>query len=293
MRLTRRLVLQLAGASAVAGALPARGAADEQSLFWRVGDAKSVIFGYVRIAASQVPDIVAEGSQDAAGATRLIQDLPATTAMPPLQLDRAKAPAIASKLDEQTASALRDVITHSFPKFTAMFDQLSGIEVTLLLSAEGQAPANPTVGGTIAEAAVKQGRPVTALIAQDELRSLMTPPDLAAMNNAIGQATIAYLLDLRQKNGPIGGYLESLYKARKVGEIRRLTDGLKQYHVFSPSDLLRTDKVRALLTDRLEAALKDKAAGSAFVLMPVGIVTGEDGLVANLRQRGLSVTAID
>ncbi len=141
--------------------------------------------------------------------------------------------------------------------------------------------------------AVKQGRPVTLLLQQDELRALMTPPDLVAMNNAIGRETITYLLDLRQKNGPIGGYLESLYKARRVEEIRRVTAALKQHGVFSPSDFFPTDKLKSLLIDRLEAALKAKDAGSAFVMLPVDIVSGEDGVVAGLRKRGLTVATID
>jgi hypothetical protein len=100
---------------------------------------------------------------------------------------------------------------------------------------EGQTPPNPTVGGTIVEGALKLGRPSSVLISDTELRGMASAPNLTALDKRIGQSTIAYLLDLRQKGGPIGRQFEQLYAARRGGDIHSLGADLMKRGVFVPS----------------------------------------------------------
>jgi hypothetical protein len=80
-----------------------------------------------------------------------------------------------------------------------MVDRASGFEATMLLMAEGQHAANFTVAGTIVDHARGVGKPMHQLISDEEIRSAWQPPDLAALNNSIGEDQIAYLLNLGNK----------------------------------------------------------------------------------------------
>jgi hypothetical protein len=294
--LTRRQTLWLTIAAFSSSALPAQAADDGRALFWQLdppgSGARSVIFGYVRIAAALVPEIVDEGTKKAAAATRVIQDFHATVKMPSMQLGREETTPIIEKLDGKTGAAFRAVIGKGFPKLAATVDRMTGIEATMLLMFEGQTPSNPTVGGTIVEGAAQAGRPATVLVADDELRTLFVPPDLASLDKAIGEETIAYMLQLRERTGPIGHHFEQLYQSREGGEIRRISDDLRKRGVFSSGQLFESDKVKALLIERMEAVLDGKNATSAFILLPLGTLLGDDGVLAVLRKRGHSVTPI-
>jgi uncharacterized protein YbaP (TraB family) len=50
--------------------------------------------------------------------------------------------------------------------------------------------------------------------------------------------------------------------------------------------------MRPLLFDSLVKNLSANAAGSAFVFLPLGLLTGADGLLAKLRAAGHTVTAV-
>lgn len=292
MRVTRRRALGLALAASSAAALPAWAASDDRALFWEIGSgpSASTIFGYERIAASVVSDIVAEGTRRATAAQRVIQDFPSTVALPPMKLDPSLPPVV-GKLDAKTASALRAVVQQSFARLFPTVDRMPGIEAAILLMGEGQTPPTPTVGGTIFQQALKLERPVTLLVSDDELRGLLGSPDLTAFDKRIGQDTIAYMLDLRAKGGPIGRQFEELYAARRGGDIHSLSAELSRRGVFSPPQMLQTDKIKALLTSRADAALKGNAA-AAFLLLPLDTLTGDDGIIAALRKRGNTVSAV-
>jgi hypothetical protein len=295
MRITRRQIVWLGLAAAAVRARPGRAADDAKALFWqfRAGDSPpSVIFGYERIAASLVPDIVSEGSKRASDAKRVIQDFHAAVALPPIQLDRSRLTPLVGKLDAKTAAALRALMQKSFPQLANTLDQLSGVEATMLLMAEGQTPPNPSVGGTIFSRAQQQGRPTSVLVSDDDLRALFVPPDLPALDRRIGQDTVQYLLELRDKDGPIGAQFEKLYEARESEKIHRLAAELDRRGSFTPSTSLQTDKLKSLLADRTEAALTAKGLASAFVFLPLDTLLGDDGIVAALRQRGSTITAV-
>lgn len=178
---------------------------DDRALFWQFGSgaSASTIFGYDRVAASLVPEIVDDGSKRAAATKRVIQDFPAKVVFPTIETDASLQPVV-ERLDARTAAAFRAFVQQSFAQLAPTTDKMPGIRASMLLMGEGQTPPNPTVGGTIVESALKLGRPSTVLISDTELRGMVLAPNLTALDKRIGQDTIAYLLDLRTKGGPIG-----------------------------------------------------------------------------------------
>ena len=296
MQLTRRRALGLALAASSAAGFRAGAAgevSDDRALFWEFGSgpSASTIFGYSRIAASLVSDIVDDGTRRATSAKRVIQDFPSRVVLPAIKIDPALQPVV-DRLDGKTAAAFRAFVQQSFPQLAPTADKMPGIEAAMLLMAEGGTPPNPTVGGTIVERALKLGRPSMALISDTELRSMVFTPNLTVLDKRIGQDTIAYLLDLRAKGGPIGRQFEQLYAARRGGDIHSLGAELMKRGVFVLAQMLNSDAIKYLLGSRLEAALKMDAAASAFVLMPLDALVGADGIIAALRKSGNSVTAV-
>ena len=295
MQLTRRRALGLAlaaSSTAVRRGWAAGDVSDDRALFWEFGSgaSASTIFGYERIAASVVPDIVDEGTKRAIAAKRLIQDFPSAVTLPPIKLDPSLPP-IVGKLDAKTADALRGIIKQSFAQLFPTVDKMPGVEAAMLLMTEGRTPPIPAVGGTIVERALQQGRPSTILISDAELHGMIFPSTLTALDKRIGQDTIAYMLDLRAKGGAIGHQFEQLYAARRSGDIHSLAADLNKRGVFSPSQVFESDGMKAILTGRLEAALKGAEARSAFVLLPLDMLLGNDGIVAAVRKNGNAVTA--
>jgi hypothetical protein len=55
--------------------------------------------------------------------------------------------------------------------------------------------------------------------------------------------------------------------------------------------MLNGDALKFLLGNRLEAALKKDPAAGAFVLMPLDMLVGDDGIIAALRKSGNPATA--
>lgn len=295
VQLMRRQTLGLALAASSAAVLRARAAgevSDDRALFWKIGSgtSASTIFGYSRIAASLVPDIVDEGTKRATAAKWVIQDLPSSVTLPPIKLDPSLPPVI-GKLDAKTADAFRGVVQQSFPQLLPTVDKMAGIEATMLLMAERQTPPDPTVGGTIVEHALQAGRRSTILISDAELRGMVFPSGLTALDKRIGQDTIAYMLDLRAKDGAIGRQFERLYAARRGGDIHSLAADLSMRGAFSPAQMFNGDAIKLILTGRLGAALKHNEADSAFALLPLDALLGGDGILTALRKGGNTVTA--
>jgi hypothetical protein len=278
---TRQQVLGLALATSSTVGLRARAASEvsggDRALFWEFGSgaSTSTIFGYSRMPASLVSDIDDEGTKRAIAAKRMIQDFSPSVTLPPIKLDPSLPP-ILGKLDAKTADTFRAVVQQSFAQLLPTVDKMSGIEATMLLMTEGQTPPNPTVGGTIVEHALQAGRLSTILISDAELRGMVFPPNLTAFDKRFGQDTIAYMLDLRAKDGPIGRQFEQLYAARRGGDIHSLAADLSKRGVFSPAQAFQSDGIKAILTGRLEATLKRNGADSAFVLLPLDTLLEHD-----------------
>jgi hypothetical protein len=296
MQLTRRTFgLALAASSTMGLRAGVAGEVnDDRALFWEIrsGTSTNTIFGYERIAAALVSDIVEDGTKRATSASLVIQDFPARVVLPPIRIDPSLQPVV-DRLDAQTASALRAALAQSFAPLASTIDKMSGIQASMLLMVEGQTPPNPTVGGTIAERALKLGRPSTVLISDAELRGMVLAPNIAAFDKRIGQDTISYMLDLRAKGGPIGRQFEQLYAGRRCADIHSLGAELLKRGVSLPSQMLNSDAIKYLLGSRLQAALKSQTAGAgAFVLMPLDALVGSDGIIAALRKSGNAVTAV-
>ena len=77
----------------------------------------------------------------------------------------------------------------------------------------------PSVGGVIVDRAKELNCPITALLARHEVEALQKPVDLVALNKAIDENVIAFMLEAGQRFGPIGGYCETLYRERKGEEL--------------------------------------------------------------------------
>jgi hypothetical protein len=155
--------------------------------------------------------------------------------------------------------------------------------------AEGQHSGPYTAAGTIMDHARSAGKPTEQLLSEAEVQSAWQAPDLAGLNNDIGEDTIAYMLDLRDKVGPIGGHLEELYSQRKSSEIERLTSDMARHGVVSPSRFVQTDKLHNLMVVRTLALLAGHGDEERFMFFPLGMLTGSAGILAALQANGVNV----
>lgn len=293
MQIDRRQLLALASMTAIGWNFKAHAADDQPALFWRVnvGKGSAILYGYERIAAAVVPDIVKDGDRFIDETKSVIQDLSPVVKFPAIQIERKSTIPLSNTISKQTLAELHGVFART-PQIGSMTDLLSGFEVTSLLMGEGQTPSTPSAGGTIAEHGKALNRPVALLITDAEAQGLWNPPDIAALNKSIDEAKIRYLLDLRGQVGPIGAHLEKLYFARQGEEINRFTAEIRKHGIPSPSSFLSEDRMRELLFDRLVTELSAQDAVAAFALLPLGVLTGAEGLLAKLRAGGHAVTAV-
>jgi hypothetical protein len=263
---------------------------EERALFWTVtppGRKGAVLFGYERIAATITPEIVRDGEALAGASQRVVIDMPQNVRFPKLSLDVGDIKPIVQIVSPQTADRLRKFLAAT--PAASQTDRLGGLVATMLLVGEGQHKADITVGGTVFEYSRSAGKPVDQLLSDADVQSAFRPPDMAALNNNIGEDTISYLLDLRDRIGPIGGYLEQLYRERKGDAIVRVTDDIGRHGVFSPSRLLQTDRMRDLMFQRALDMLIQQADEQRFMLFPLGILAGSSGLLAAFKAKGAVV----
>jgi hypothetical protein len=294
MRIDRRMILVGSGAllvSRYAGAAAAEAAGEQNALFWQVtppGRKGAVLFGYVRIAPAEVPDVVKDGEALVDASERMVIDMPQNVRFGTVGAARQQMKPLVQIVSPATADRLRKFI--STTPAAALGEQISGLEATTLLMVEGQHNAAVTVGGTIFEHARSAGKPIDELLSDAEIRSAWQQPDLVALNGKIGEETVAYMFDLRDKVGPIGGYLEQLYRQRKADEIEHVTADMTRHGLVSPSQFLQTDKLRELMFERTMDLLTRQADETRFMTFPVGMLTGSSGLLAAFAAKGLTVT---
>ena len=290
----RRLLISAAAlVSLRAPGFPFAAAAEQdRALFWRVGSGTnaSIVFGYVRIGASVAPDVVSDGERLLESVHAVVTDMPANVRFPPLSVDRKQVKPIVQVVSPAVAEELRAALGATPAQ--AVADSISGFETTVILMSEGQHPSNPSIGGTIVGYAAAHGHPMRQLLTNDEVAGTYQAPDLAAVNARIGEGQITYLLQLRQRFGPIGGHLEQLYRARQSEEIDRFTADIDKHGVPSLSALISGDRLRALIVDRATRMLSDRPSDTALLLLPLGVLTGPNGLLAALEARGVAVTPV-
>jgi hypothetical protein len=130
------------------------------------------------------------------------------------------------------------------------------------------------------------------LLTADEVAGAFQAADLAAVNAKIGEEQITYLLQLRQGVGPIGGHLEQLYRARQSEEINRFTADINAHGVPSLSELISGEPLKALMLERATQMLSGQSSDTALLLLPIGVLTGTNGLLAALKAHGVTVTPV-
>ena len=97
---------------------------------------------------------------------------------------------------------------------------------------------------------------------------------------------------MRDRVGPLGGYLEQLYRQRKGEEIVRVTEDMSRHGVLSPSHLLQTDRMRDMMFDRAFNVLTQQADEQCFMLFPLGFLAGPSGLLTAFKTKGATVAPL-
>jgi hypothetical protein len=269
---------------------PAKSVA-EQGLFWSAaseGKPSSILFGYARTAATVAPDIVNDGRKFALQCATIAADV-GNTQLPKTSVDRNKMTPILDWAPPPLAQKIRSVLAQSFANWPDR-EKITGLELMLLLQGEGQTPAQASVGGTIMQDAQAAGKPFSTLLTAAETLATYHAPDLIALDKRINADAIGYLLTLRDSVGTIGKRQESLYAARHVGELSKLTDDLKAHGVLSFADVtgLDADRLSAAVVDRALAAIRN-ATAPQFLLLPVGTLTDVGGVLDKARNSGLQL----
>jgi hypothetical protein len=287
MWINRRTALIAAGLMLSRHALAAD---EENALFWTVtppGRKGAVLFGYERIAATLTTEIMADGKALVGASQGIVMDMPQNVRFPAVNLNRGEIKPILQIVSLQTADRLRKFLATT--PAAAQMDLLSGLEATTLLVGEGEHNADITVGGAIFDYSRTIGKRVDQLLSDADVQSAWRQPDIAALNNDIGEDTVSYLLNLHDRIGSIGGYLEQLYLQRKSEAIVRVTADINRHGVFSPSRLLQTDRIRDLMFERALNMMQETDK-QRFMLFPLGMLAGSSGLLAAFKAKGIVVT---
>jgi hypothetical protein len=292
MTITRRdFVVMIAGATTLA-CRRAEAAAD-RGLFWRVempDGGRAIVFGYGRIAADLASDIIQDGARFAETAKRVVLDMQ-NVECPPMTVAPAMPPLL-PKLDVKLADEVRKILAGmQVPQ--AQIEKLPAFLIATMLYAEGQTKPNPSVGGVIMDRAKALGRPITTVLTAADVQRLRKPVDLDELDKTVDGGTIAFLLDTRQRVGPIGAYCDTLYRQRRADELEAFTRLSADHRIPQSGAYLDADADRDMLLARLPAALKPQQVDDlAFCFLPIGLVTGPKSILATLRDRGARAAAI-
>jgi hypothetical protein len=294
MPVTRRQLL--AAAALIASAAwksRAYSASQEQAVFWRAskpGRSANVLFGYARIDASLVPEIVSDGERLIDETQRVVVAVP-NFQVTVWDVPRGTLPPIWKSISQPVADELRSALA-GLPD-DAPVEELSGIEVSWFLMGEGQTAPDPYLGDVLARHSRSRGRSVAFLLTEQEIREqFWLQRDPVVWNNAIDEPKIAYLLDLRRRVGPIGAHLEQLYRERRGEEIHRFSAEIVKEGIPDPTMFIDQEKAAGLAFERLLGLLEPAGAPASFVVLPIGMLTGETGMLARLRASGYTVTPI-
>jgi hypothetical protein len=233
---------------------------------------------------------VRDGERFAGEQERIVIDIP-NVRMPEVSVGRSETPPLLDRLSRPVAERVRTLVGHD-ARWQPLLDRLSGLEFAVFILADGQTPSNPSVGGTIVEQATARGKPVSTLLSQAELQGLLQKPDLVAVDKRIDEKTVAWLLDLRDRVGPVGKHFETLYAERRSGDIRRLTAEMHEHGMPGLGEMagLPGDKVVAMIVTRTAETLKKPPR--AFMLLPIGALCDKDGVLDTLRRQGVRVTPL-
>ncbi|WP_457301501.1 hypothetical protein [Phyllobacterium sp. P5_D12] len=269
-----------------------RAANRKSSLFWRAKfqSQEIVLFGYVRVRADFFPDIMAEGKRLIDQSKLVLIDMNPSLILSTTKFKNSDLKPVFPRLPQPHQEELKTILSTS--QAGNATERLSGFEVGLLLIGEGQhsfTPDAPSIGLELANYGVSIGRAVKTLASDGEMQLMQKPPTLEIINS-VGPASITYLLDLRRRIGPIGEYLDELYKAGKSAEIASLGEEIAAKGIFTPTDFMDADRLRALFVERIANM---PAGTNAFAILPIGLLGGSHSILPELRIRGAEVTAIE
>jgi hypothetical protein len=290
MQTTRRAFLSLI---AVTAGCPAMALTEQgQGLFWRVetNGRSAILFGYLVIPASLVPDIVNDG-------VRMIDE----TSSVIFAYDDFNCPTVTfrttpllPRLSPAVANEVRRAIAASGFQQPAL-ERADGVLIEMLLIGEGGAKQDPrqtpSVGGVIADRMRALRRPVKMLLTGDEIRGLIcrSPDNPDAMIDAIDEKQITSVLELRRQVGQIHAYVESRYAGRKSDELARHFKYLADHQIKGMFDI-QADAMLQLLFTRLWDYLP--SLSNPFVFLPVETLIGPGGILERFRQQGADVSVI-
>jgi hypothetical protein len=293
----RRSLMGFMAAAASFGWKERACAADEsdKGLFWRLeipDKGTAVVFGTWLIGASVVPGIVRDAYVFIELTRRTIAAYPDFHSK--YDIDKKDDKKLVEILSPRLANEVRAIAEASPGLFWGQFEKFPAFMTPGLLLTEGQTRMPPAVPlGAMIRSYVQQRRPFSFLLSESEVRGLLGAPDLVMANNAVNEALIMYLIELRRQRGPLGRYIEQLYAARDGERLQSLNDDLFQHGMppagwFSKNAMLQ---VRALTLQRLIEAVGSQSGMSFFVLELVTL-TGTEGLFAALRRQGATISVL-
>ena len=271
-----------------------RAASDDRALFWSAeasGQPKSILFAYERVGAAKVPDSLRDGERFALEQDRLVVAMP-NVKLSEAGIDRTALKPLLGRLSPPNRDRVQALLTLD-GRIQTLLDKVSGVELVALVIGEGQSPSNPSVGGTIAEGAQARNKPVSSLLSSSDLQSTVVKPDLPAIDERIDDKVVTWLLDLRDRVGPVGKHYETLYAGRRAADIVRLNADMRQHGVPGLSEMggVSVQRVEAMLIERTRATLR-KQGGTNFMMLPLGALCRDNGILASLRQDSVKLTPI-
>jgi hypothetical protein len=264
-----------------------------QGLFWRVETRgrSAILFGYMRVPASLGPYIVSDGMRMIEQTQSIIRDFN-NIQCPTINYKTDMLPPLLPRLSPAVADEVRRALA-AFQIPQPQLERENGYTVVTLLLGEGSVGGAkvPSVGGVIFDRATVLRRPLTTLLADDDIRKLAcnSLDDMVAVNNHIDEKLITPILDLRRRVGPIGAYVQRLYVGRKTDELalyfKYMADhGIKLHANYDPETVIE------LLFTRLSACLP--SVPNPFVLLPVETLIGPGGILERFHQQGADVSVL-
>ncbi|WP_117195424.1 hypothetical protein [Rhizobium terrae] len=293
MQITRRrfATLSLLSLAGLPTLRPAFAADLEHAVFWRARlPARDLIFfGYARTRATFLPEMTAEGKKLIDATKRVLIDMNPSLTLANTTFRNSELKPVLPTLPPPYREDLAAILTTSPAKDD--IEKIPGFAASILLLGEGQqgySPEEPSIGYALANYAVAAGRDVKTLASDEEIKAAQKPLDAETVNS-VGAVAITHLLDLRRRIGPIGAHMDTLYKQRKSGELARLGAEITAKGILTPTDFMDIDRLHALFVERITRLPEGT---SAFVIMPVGLMSDPYGIFDDLRSQGAEVTAI-
>lgn len=289
----RALLVAFGGVGGFVAGLPRLAqASDETGVFWKVQarGTGGVLFGYQRVAAQAVPDMLADGERLLANVNAVCVDhgnVQKTITVPNQTLK----PLLPS-LQGDLAAQLRTIVA-ALGVPANQIDTAPSALVLMAIVGEGAPPAQVTVGGTLFERAQALGKPASALMTPAETEEFwkMLGPGTQLTELQLSNDAVKALLAIRHEVGPIGAHCVALYRARKIDALHRFSQRLESQGI--PPLIWQDPHAAAqFYLDIVAPRIAQKLGVPTLFFVNGGTFLIEHGLLARLREQGATVTAI-